>query len=41
MMNKVDLEKLQTIAFTAVMFSMAVFVLVGAVAVGMLAFRAL
>ena len=40
-MNRVDLEKIQTIAFIAVLFSMAVFVLVGAVAVGMMAFGVL
>ena len=40
-MNRVDLEKIQTIAFTAVMFSMAVFVLVGAVALGIMAFKEL
>ena len=40
-MNKVDLEKVQTIAFTAVLFSMSIFILVAAVAVGMMAFGAL
>ena len=40
-MNKVDLEKIQIIAMTAVFFSMSIFVLVGAVAVGMMAFGAL